>query len=278
MAGAGYKLFNTGDVLTAQQVNEYLQQQTVMVFASAAARTTALSGVLAEGMVSYLKDTNLTEVYDGSAWVAIGADQTPLTTKGDLFTYSTQDARLGVGTNGQYLIADSTTATGLKWGDVSAGAYTQLATGSLSGSSTNISSISQSYRDLYLIVTGFYNSAADGLYIRFNSSSTGYELARMRSNSTTIDNTSNGTSFFVNPLTASGDVGQQMVMTLYNYTTSSYYKSVNFATAGTNNSSFISYFFNGMWRASKNAITSIQILTDTATAWGGGTYTLLGVK
>ena len=42
-------------------------------------------------------------------------DQTPLTTKGDLFTFSTVDARLGVGTNGQTLVADSTAATGLKW-------------------------------------------------------------------------------------------------------------------------------------------------------------------
>jgi hypothetical protein len=72
MAGAGYKLFNTGDVLTAAQVNTYLQEQVVMVFANSTARTTALSGVLAEGMVSYLKDTDATEVYNGSAWVGIG--------------------------------------------------------------------------------------------------------------------------------------------------------------------------------------------------------------
>ena len=85
MAGAGYKLFNTGDVLTAAQVNTYLMQQTVMVFASSTARTTALSGVLAEGMVSYLQDTNATEVYDGSAWVGIAnsGDITSVTTGSD---------------------------------------------------------------------------------------------------------------------------------------------------------------------------------------------------
>lgn len=44
-----------------------------------------------------------------------GGVLSPLTTKGDIWVYSTLDARLPVGTNGQYLTADSTEATGLKW-------------------------------------------------------------------------------------------------------------------------------------------------------------------
>ena len=85
MAGAGYKLFNTGDVLTAAQVNTYLNEQTVMVFADSAARTSALSGVLAEGMMSYLQDTNAVEVYDSSSWVSVGSsgDITGITTGTD---------------------------------------------------------------------------------------------------------------------------------------------------------------------------------------------------
>lgn len=122
MAGAGYKLFNTGDVLTAQQVNEYLMQQTVMSFADAAARTTALSGVLAEGMVSYLRDTNIVQVYNGSAWVGFddsdAIQNAIVDAKGDLISATADNtpARLASsGVNGNVLTVDTSTATGLKW-------------------------------------------------------------------------------------------------------------------------------------------------------------------
>jgi len=101
MAGAGYKLFNTGDVLTAAQVNTYLQEQVVMVFASATARTTALSGVLAEGMVSYLQDTNAVEVYNGSAWVSIGSS-------GDITAVTAGTGLSGGGTSGDVTLSLST--------------------------------------------------------------------------------------------------------------------------------------------------------------------------
>ena len=81
-ANAGYHLFNTGDVLTASQVQYNLQNQTIMYFASSAARTSALSGVLVEGMFSYLADTDSTEYYSGSAWTSISnpGDITAVTT------------------------------------------------------------------------------------------------------------------------------------------------------------------------------------------------------
>ena len=47
-------------------------------------------------------------------WVT-PTDQTPLTTKGDLFSFTTVDARLGVGANETRLVADSAQATGLKY-------------------------------------------------------------------------------------------------------------------------------------------------------------------
>jgi len=105
MAGAGYKLFNTGDVLTAAQVNTYLMQQSVMVFADSAARTTALSGVLAEGMLSYLQDTNAVEKYDGSSWGAIGA--------GDIEGVTAGTGLSGGGTSGTVTLSIATSQSDL---------------------------------------------------------------------------------------------------------------------------------------------------------------------
>lgn len=49
------------------------------------------------------------------AWVDPSAGSSPLTTKGDLYAYSTANTRLPVGTDGYTLYSDSTTVTGLAW-------------------------------------------------------------------------------------------------------------------------------------------------------------------
>jgi len=70
-------------------------------------------------------------------WVT-PTDQTPLTTKGDLFTFSTVDARLGVGTNGHVLTADSTQSTGIKWAaPAGGGKVLQVVMGTYATSTTN---------------------------------------------------------------------------------------------------------------------------------------------
>ena len=69
MAGLGRKVFTAGEVLTAANVQGYLQDQVVQVYAGTAARGSALPGsVVSEGMVTYQTDTNTITVYDGAAW------------------------------------------------------------------------------------------------------------------------------------------------------------------------------------------------------------------
>lgn len=120
MAGLGFRTFVSGEVLTAANVNGYLMEQAVMVFASASARTTALP-TPSEGMVSYLTDTNATQFYDGAAWVSL-IPNSLVTAKADLVTAtgSGAPARLGVGSNDTLLVADSATSTGLKWATLTA--------------------------------------------------------------------------------------------------------------------------------------------------------------
>ena len=78
---AGYRTFTTGDVLTAAQVQYYLQNQSIMYFADAAARDAALTApIRQEGMFVYLADTNTTMYFDGTTWQSFGTgDVTGLT-------------------------------------------------------------------------------------------------------------------------------------------------------------------------------------------------------
>jgi hypothetical protein len=68
MAGAGFRTFTAGDVLTASQVNTFLMEQTIQVYANTAARSSAVTSP-SEGMFAYLQDTDQLSFYNGSAWI-----------------------------------------------------------------------------------------------------------------------------------------------------------------------------------------------------------------
>jgi hypothetical protein len=64
------KVFDSGEVLSATDVNEFLMNQMVMTFAGTAARGSAIA-TPTEGMLTYLADTNTFEFYNGTSFVEL---------------------------------------------------------------------------------------------------------------------------------------------------------------------------------------------------------------
>jgi hypothetical protein len=96
---------------------------------------------------------------------------TAITTSGDLIqgTGSGTFARLGTGTNGQILTTNGTTNS---WSENTQG-MTLISTTSLSGATTTISSIPQTYKMLMAVITGVTNATANGLFrININGGAT----------------------------------------------------------------------------------------------------------
>ena len=107
MAGAGNKLFTSGSVLTASDVNTYLMDQTIMRFTSTTTRDAAFGGAgeatLAEGMFAYTTDTNTLWLYNGSSWVnVLGSDigEQQLSNRNVVINGAMQVAQRGTSTAG----------------------------------------------------------------------------------------------------------------------------------------------------------------------------------
>jgi hypothetical protein len=174
-AGLGFKTFTTGEVLTAADTNGYLMQG-ILVFASAAARDAAITSPQ-EGQFAYLKDTNVTTYYTGSAWANVDTTgmTNPMTTTGDTIYSSSGStpARLGIGSTGQVL----TVAAGIpSWATPSGGGsgLTLIDTSSFS-SSTAISRnsvFSSTYQNYVLVVEGLIAEGNDNLRLRLRASGT----------------------------------------------------------------------------------------------------------
>jgi hypothetical protein len=78
MAQLGFVNFVAGNVLSEAQIDG-IMRQTTMCFASTAARDSALSGTLEEGMFAYTNDANSVWFYDGAEWVPFSTPWTSYT-------------------------------------------------------------------------------------------------------------------------------------------------------------------------------------------------------
>jgi hypothetical protein len=233
-AGLGFKTFTTGEVLTAADTNGYLMQG-VLVFADSAARSAAVTSPQ-EGQMSYLKDTNATEYYSGSSWVAVGA---------------------------------------------SGGGMTLLSTTTLSGTTTTISSIDQTYKNLQIIVYGVTLSA-DGVFsFRPNGSNTITDRAQVFIEGSTPGTTGAVASQITSGLAAnnmlSTNANNVWIFTINNYANTTNYKTIEYAGRYLNNGSVACAGNGGGGIITNSAITSVAFNAGGNTL-SSGTVLIYGVK
>ena len=159
-AGLGFKDFVTGEVLTAADVDGYLMQG-VWVFASAAARDAAVTSPQ-EGNFAYLKDTNVTTYYTGSAWANLDTTgmTNPMTTTGDTIYSSSGStpARLGIGTAGQVLTVNSG-ATAPEWKTAGGGGKVLQVVSATTTTQTSVASTTMTDSGLSVTITPTLNTS-----------------------------------------------------------------------------------------------------------------------
>lgn len=114
-------LFAAGDTVNIQNIGAGICTVTAGTATVNTAGSLALNQY--EGGVLYFRSTSAATFFD---YVQTGS-VSPLTTKGDLYGFSTLDARVPIGTNNQVLIADSAQSLGLKWGSAPSPSYTWTA-------------------------------------------------------------------------------------------------------------------------------------------------------
>jgi len=274
-------LFDAGDTLVIQN------RGAGVVTVTAGTATVNTSATLA--LSQY--DAGTLYFISASAAIFFNTDAgggSPLTTKGDLYGFSTVDARIPIGANDTVLTADSTQSLGLKWATPTSGGWTSIASGNLSSTSVALTSIPGTYYELALFIDNPFVNSADRMRLRCNADSSSvysttwtYVDTSAWSNAsgkTGVDfwNASNNGS---NLPTSAGNLSA--VVRIPNYAATSIYKSIylqgwtNSANWGGGAGGFgISHYEGGT-----GAITSLTITTENGTAtFSGGTYALYGLK
>jgi hypothetical protein len=308
-ANAGYKAYATGDVLTAAQVQYNLQNQTVMYFATSAARTTAIGSVTVEGMVTYIPANGL-EYYNGSGWITLstGGDitgvtagtgitgggtsgtvtvtndmATTITAAGDLIrgTGSGTYSRLGIGSTGDVL----TVAGGQpSWAAAaSSGGMTLLSTTALSTTSVTISSISTTYKSLYVVIRDMAPSSSGNMIFMQVNGDTGsnYQTTAIYGTGTAFaSEVNNSTAKIVlnaSPKSVNTTADNEWIINFYDYANTAAKRVITYAGVYTE-SGGANVMINGTcsYLAVGTAISSITLLCGAG--FGAGSALVYGVN
>jgi hypothetical protein len=203
------------------------------------------------------------------------------TTKGDVIvaTGASTPVRQGVGSNGQYLVADSTQSTGIKWSAPSVELLAQTVLGS-SASSVTFNSIPQTHRDLWIVIFGIATGTSLAqIKMRVNGSSTAaYETQAMFG----IDTGANAVRLTSQTSLECGIIGETDPSTseavIAGYTNTSYAKMVLSRASYQDTSGFpIIWSSAGHKYDDTSAITSLTLFPQTNNFAAGASFSLYGL-
>lgn len=229
--------------------------------------------------------------YNGSSWdnvAGLGAQgatgpagasaTTIVTTKGDLLTYDTTAARIGVGANNTVLTADSSTATGLKWATpAAAGGATLISTTSMSGSSTiTLSSIPQTYKDLIVLINNTtFDTGGSELRLLFNNANVAAGTGRFK---TSLGDFQDDNLKFTLGVNTSNTTAQNHYCLISNYTSTTAFKAFEFSGSAQVDAGGVGGSLGGGAARTTSAITSLVITTAHTRNFNAGTILLYGVN
>jgi hypothetical protein len=206
---------------------------------------------------------------------SFNASNPPLTTKGDLYGFSTVPTRVAVGANGTVLTADSAEATGVKWAAAGGGSLTLLSTTTISGSATVISSISQSYKNLYIEIEDINAASAPQPNFRLNGNASNHYFRHTRSTATATSGGNNSViSVYDNEYVINTD--NIFALTIFNYASTTTVKSFTFCAGWSDAGPTLTGTNGGGFYNSTSAITSLSVRDSISLT--GGTVRIYGVN
>ena len=197
------------------------------------------------------------------------------TTTGDIIYASGANtpARLGIGSTGQVLSVSGGVPA---WATPSSGSMTVLASGSLSGTGVNLTSISQDYLSLYLVIRNHnITSAGQVPNFRINNDSSGIYTSRS-SNDSGYQVNATDTSWLIGPGNYATTGGNNSFAFTFNDYTSASWKIGSAVNLFTENAGG---FGMGLWRFGARTTAAISQINMFMTSGNfSGTYILYGVK
>jgi hypothetical protein len=183
------------------------------------------------------------------------------------------------GTTGQSLTKNSNTDMDFAWATPTSGGMTLLASGSLSGTITTLSSISGGYKDLRLVIRDFLPTVNNAsLQFRFNTDTTSNRHYTLTAVNVTM-NAPNNTKISANPTIDNTVVSDGLtVIDIFDYANTTTQKTCWIFTMHPGTSTTNGYMgMRGGWYNQTSAITAISIFDDN-TSNDTGNYYLYGVN